>query len=202
MSRRIKTAEERFWPKVKKDPNHPKGCWEWTGAITKHRGHHVGYGGFWTGKRNAKGNAISKGAHRWSYEQIHGPVPGDVLVLHHCDNGICVNPDHMFTGDHLTNSRDKSEKGRGHHNGWKKRAAGANPRMIFHPRIPYFRRLRVVYLFAREGLPQYKIATRLGINQSTVSYILREFKVVVPVMWKMTPEQRAQKIAEVNGGEG
>lgn len=35
-----------------------------------------------------------------------------VLVLHHCDNRICINPEHLFLGNDLINSQDAKEKGR------------------------------------------------------------------------------------------
>ena len=37
------------------------------------------------------------------------------LILHHCDNPICFNPDHLFEGDHQENATDKTNKGRTPH---------------------------------------------------------------------------------------
>lgn len=70
----------RFWPKVK--VNKDNGCWEWQGAKI------TGYGHFW---------AEDKGviAHRWLYEQIHGPVPKGFELDHLCRNRSCVNPAHL-----------------------------------------------------------------------------------------------------------
>jgi hypothetical protein len=33
------------------------------------------------------------------------------MVLHKCDNKKCVNPDHLYAGDALTNAADASERG-------------------------------------------------------------------------------------------
>jgi hypothetical protein len=89
---------QRFWDKVEKIPFHE--CWEWTASKSGD-----GYGAF-----KIKGKQYS--AHRVSYELNHGPIPKGKCVLHSCDNPLCVNPQHLWLGTHLDNSKDKIFKGR------------------------------------------------------------------------------------------
>lgn len=79
------------------------GCWEYIGARNW-----KGYGAIGIGGR--KGRVI--GAHRASWMVHHGEIPGDLQVLHRCDNPPCVNPDHLFLGTPGDNMDDKVQKGR------------------------------------------------------------------------------------------
>jgi hypothetical protein len=95
----VKTVEERFWEKVKKGIGDE--CWQWIGARSRH-----GYGNF--GIRPGR----TARAHRFSYEQERGPIPVGLMVLHRCDNRLCVNPEHLFIGTQIDNMRDMVLKGR------------------------------------------------------------------------------------------
>lgn len=75
-------------------------CWLWTAATDRD-----GYGQMKHGGRQEK-------AHRVAHRLFVGPVPDGLLVCHSCDTPSCVNPDHLFTGTALANSRDCVTKGR------------------------------------------------------------------------------------------
>lgn len=75
------TPEDRFWEKV--DKRGADDCWEWQGSSAQ-----TGHGTFWDGEQPT-------GAHRFSYELHVGDIPEGRVIDHLCDNGACVNPDHL-----------------------------------------------------------------------------------------------------------
>jgi hypothetical protein len=89
-------AEERFWSKVERTD----GCWKWLGQIAGN-----GYAAFSMHNR-------LRSAHRVAWEFTNGPIPDGMWVLHHCDNPLCVRPDHLFLGTVVDNNRDTVAKRR------------------------------------------------------------------------------------------
>lgn len=100
--------EQRLDLQIKR--NEKTECWEWQGTV-----HRQGYGTImWNHKRMA--------AHRASYIVHRGPIPEGKILLHQCDNSLCINPDHLRVGTREENAREMCERGRnacgerhGHH---------------------------------------------------------------------------------------
>lgn len=77
------------------------GCWVWCGPVTN-----WGYGTFYLDGRNQR-------AHRVAYRLFYKADPGrDTMVLHSCDNRLCVRPDHLRLGTHRDNMDDAVRRGR------------------------------------------------------------------------------------------
>jgi len=88
--------EQNFFNKVLVIPG---SCHEWIGSLDG-----KGYG---TVRLNSKNHR----AHRVAFCIQHGYMPNQ-LVLHHCDNPVCVNPNHLYEGDHRQNTLDARNRGR------------------------------------------------------------------------------------------
>ena len=76
------------------------GCWPWLGTRQK-SGH--GYFSY---------NSYPIQAYRMSWILVNGPIPNNLHILHSCDNGWCVNPDHLHLGTHQDNMKEKMDRGR------------------------------------------------------------------------------------------
>lgn len=78
----VQSVDDRFFSKVRMTD----GCWVWTaGRSTNQFGHGV----------FSVGRGVSKGAHRFMYEQVVGPIPEGCVLDHLCRNTSCVRPDHL-----------------------------------------------------------------------------------------------------------
>lgn len=128
-------------------------------------------------------------AHRWVYEQVHGPLPArtgrgatGTLVLHSCDHPPCVNPAHLSAGSALQNAQDASRKGR-------------------LPGVPHDVRyklsdddvVRVRTAFSL-GVSQSKLAQQFGVSISTVNSIVHDRTRVTAAVYTRISESDIIKI--------
>lgn len=90
--------QTRFDAKWQPEPN--SGCWLWLGSADKN-----GYGKIYV-------DGQSRLAHRISYALHCHEIPDGAHICHKCDTPSCVNPNHLFLGDHRSNMADKKRKGR------------------------------------------------------------------------------------------
>lgn len=135
------TAEDRFWARVTKK----RGCWSWTGCKDK-----WGYGDI-----SFKGKHIQ--AHRLAWRLLRGE-PGNLDVLHRCNNPECCNPKHLYLGTDRENARDRVAAGN-HVHGEKAYNAKLNA-----DDVREIRRLK-------GKVSGYKLAKRYGVVQSYISQI-------------------------------
>lgn len=119
------------------------GCHEWQSRVR-----YDGYGAFWFEQKQSL-------AHRAAYKLFVGD-PGELRVLHRCDNRRCVNPEHLFLGTDQDNVRDMWSKGR-----------GVGRRKVSDEMVARIKALR------SSGESQQSIADSIGVSQITVSRILR-----------------------------
>jgi len=98
MSRDVNKLVGRIVRKVK--VQHPSLCWVWQGKPDP-----TGYG------RMALGGGQTARVHRVMAKAMGMELTGKV-VMHICDNKLCVNPTHLKAVTHEENMRDMKDKGR------------------------------------------------------------------------------------------
>ena len=100
-------------------------------------------------------------SYRVSYILYRGPIPEGECVCHGCDNPLCVNPEHLWTGSRKSNQEDMALKGRS--------ARGES-----HPRAKYrweeVQRMRALH---EMGYANKDIALGFGVSANDVSRIIR-----------------------------
>lgn len=79
----LKVLKRRGDPWERVDRRGPDDCWDWLGALgTSGYGSLVRSGKLWQ-------------AHRWTYEELVGPIPEGLELDHLCRRRSCVNPRHL-----------------------------------------------------------------------------------------------------------
>lgn len=132
--------QERFWSYVVRT----NGCWVWRG------GRDMGYGAFKLSGGKATKNTR---AHQYSWELHYGPIPPKMLICHHCDNRLCVRPDHLFLGTRADNVEDARKKAR----------CG---KKLTPPEV------QTIRVLAAEGHQRKALAIRFNITYGTLKRIL------------------------------
>ena len=105
-------------------------------------------------------------AHRMMWEKANGrSIPHGWIILHTCDNPLCVNPRHLTLGTPAMNAADCNRKGR---RTQAKLTSGA---------------VIVLRALHAQGTTKRELATAFGVDRSTISEAVRG------VTWKEVGEQ-------------
>jgi hypothetical protein len=145
-------SPEDFWARSIPEPM--SGCWLWMGGVQS-----KGYG-----LMNFRGRKWY--AHRLALH-LSGRDPGDLCVLHRCDNPPCVNPDHLRIGTSADNTLDMIRKGRGLWPGPRNPRRGQNGTTA---KLTAAQVAEIRFLLAGK-MSQRAIGARYGVTQATVSDI-------------------------------
>ena len=143
--------QQKFFSRLRRVPS---GCLEWQGCIC---GSGSGYGSVWVGGKMQM-------THRVAWIIAHGPIHDGECVLHHCDNPLCCDIDHLFLGTLADNTRDMIAKGRA----W--RIKSGNRGKLTPEEVTEICR---VYVPGSREFGQGALAKRFGVHQTHIGWIVR-----------------------------
>jgi len=136
----------RFWSNV--DVRQGDLCWEWQGSIRP-----TGYGQF-------RHRGSMRLTHQVAYS-IFYHEPGDMHVLHKCDNRSCVNPHHLYLGTNQDNIDDKVERGN-----------VPSGEELWSSKLTESEVSEIRARYKDEEVTQAELASEYGISQSNISRIV------------------------------
>lgn len=140
-----RSAEHRFWQNTQKTSD---GCWSWHGSRDRD-----GYGQMTVGGIRFRATHVA-------LTLANHPRPNiSAVAMHSCDNPSCVNPAHLQWGCTADNMKDKNAKGR---QAFGSRCGAAK-----------LTENDIIEIRSASG-SQWDIARRFGVDQSTISDILRK----------------------------
>lgn len=142
---------ERFWSKGKRMGD----CLIWQGGLASN-----GYGKVaWVGRESCY-------VHRVAWKLTYGSLPVPPLeVLHKCDTKLCMEPDHLYEGTQKQNIKDAIDRGR-FHMGTK--------HSNYNKDLSVDDRIAIKTEYATGNCTQQELATKYGISQYGISYIVRK----------------------------
>jgi DNA-binding CsgD family transcriptional regulator len=105
---------------------------------------------------NGKSHQLARAA----YEAYKGVILENMCVCHSCDNGLCVNPEHLFLGTHAENMLDRDTKNR------QAKGSGVGVSKLTESQVEEIRDL-----LAEGKLTTRQIADKFGVFSSTISMI-------------------------------
>lgn len=155
----------RFWNKVEK--HGPDDCWPWT-AYRRHGG----YGEF-----AVRPHPSPFRSNRLAFLITTGKDPGNLNVLHRCDNPPCCNPKHLFLGTNDDNIADMVSKGRhSFATNPPKRMQNGSANFCSILTDEAVRSIR--FRFAAGGITQRELAAEYGVGQTAIS------RIILRIRWK------------------
>lgn len=151
-------VRDRFFNKVDKNGPLPDRCpelgpcWIWKARTSDGR-----YGSFTVGSETVFM------AHRFSWMLARGKIPDGQLVRHKCDNGMCVNPDHLELGTQFDNMADMKARGR------ERKASGESNG--FH-KLTTSQVLEIKRTYHRRRVTQDALGLKYGVHRRTIGMIV------------------------------
>lgn len=166
----IPSFQKRFWASVNKNgkeiPYAIGSCWEWTKSKDKD--------GYSRIRLSGKNFFVHRASWCIANDIELSALSREIIVLHKCDNRSCVNPNHLYIGDHKQNALDRCTRGRTHI------PAYGNPGFISKltpDKVIEIRRLLSI------GINGSQVAEKFKVSNTTISKIRtgKKWKWLLPI---------------------
>lgn len=129
-------------------------CKEWTGCISG------GYGRYYL-----PGNQAVLVHREALATKLGRDIDPGYLACHHCDNGPCHEPEHLYEGNRVDNMQDMHSRGR-----------HPNSSPILRRTLTDDQELEICHRYADGGVSQQALAAEYGVCQKTISNIVRVYQ--------------------------
>ena len=140
----------RFWSKAEVKADNE--CWNWQASASR-----GGYGQFGLNRMSVKANRVA-------FYIVHGDTPPDKpFVCHHCDNRLCVNPNHLYAGTRQDNMDDMVKRKRQRPRRGEKHGRSVLKEADIHA-------IRVLYESGE--FTQKQLAERFGVKRGYISLLV------------------------------
>lgn len=106
--------------------------------------------------------------------EVHRP-PGKTMVMHHCDNPLCINPSHLSWGTAKENSVDMVTKGR-HPIGSASSVSKLDENLVYQ--------IRCDHVHLRQSVSS--LARKYSVSRSTINALLKK-GTKMPRTWRHVP---------------
>lgn len=162
-----KEKRKRLLKSFEKHVIRQDGCWSWKGPID-HGGYPV---------MSCKRDIGPDRGHKASWIIHKGLIEKGKHICHTCDNRICTNPDHLWSGTHKENNDDKIAKGRAN---WVKpplKIGSKNGSSVLKEE-----QVKEIYKLLEKGLTHRDIGRQYGVSKTTI------WRIVHKKNWKHVEE--------------
>lgn len=164
-----KELKNKFWSGVNPDDKlFEKACWVWYGIKGKKT-----TGKIFLNERTASGKSRkSYAVHRVSWLLHNGQIPDEMIVLHklECSRKSCVNPNHLFLGNHRDCMDLMKQRGE-HHVGERHGRSKLKEKDVLAIRV----------MHAEGEKTHAQLAKQFSVNVTNISFICRG------ITWKNSP---------------
>ncbi len=104
------------------------------------------------------------------WDQVYGPIPPRLYVLHSCDNKKCINPEHLFLGTQEDNMNDMIRKGRHRTRPANRCGENSGTAKLKNEDVLFIRKHYKLYNYNHSN--KFQLALKFNVSKSCITQIV------------------------------